>query len=152
MPPPPQTRKEAARRLREQAREDRARVRQGMRVGDEANLLPRDQGPARALVRDLVDSRRNFGLLLLPAALLQLVVEFSGVGEPVVGYTRTIYFVLILMGISDLILVGFLTRRTLREQMPEEKGRGHVLYGVMRSFQFRRFRLPPPRVSPGRRA
>ena len=149
--PPPQTRKEAAQRLREQAKADRARVRQGMKAGDESNLLPRDRGPARALIRDVIDARRNFGLLLLPAALLPFVAQQFD-NPQVVSLSTTLYFVLIMFAFGDLALAGFLVRRVLRERMPEEKGRGHVLYGLMRSFQFRRFRLPPPRVSPGRRA
>ena len=151
VPPPPQTRKEAARRLRDQAKEDRARVRQGMKAGDEANLLPRDRGPVRALVRDVIDSRRNYGLLVLPAAALPLLAGLTN-NVQIESIARLLYLVLIMFAFSDLILAGFLVRRTLRERMPEETGRGHVLYGVMRSFQFRRFRLPPPRVSPGRRA
>ena len=38
-------------------------------AGDEAYLLPRDQGPVRRYARDIVDSRRNVLGLFMPAAL-----------------------------------------------------------------------------------
>ncbi|HEX6755738.1 MAG TPA: DUF3043 domain-containing protein, partial [Mycobacteriales bacterium] len=72
--PPPKTRREAYKRMREQSAERRAGMREGMRTGDERFLLPRDQGPERRLVRDVVDSRRNAGSLFLFVA----VIYFAG--------------------------------------------------------------------------
>ena len=46
-------------------------------AGDEAYLLPRDQGPVRRYVRDVVDSRRNVLGLFMPSALGLLFVMFA---------------------------------------------------------------------------
>ena len=40
-----------------------------MRAGDERYLLARDRGPERALVRDIVDSRRTVGTCFFGGAL-----------------------------------------------------------------------------------
>jgi hypothetical protein len=45
-----------------------------MMAGEEAYLLPRDQGPVRAYVRDIVDARRNLLGLFMPAALFMIFV------------------------------------------------------------------------------
>src|SRR5205823_3443859 len=68
--PPPRTRREAARRLREQNAVRRAEYRQGLRSGDDKYLSVRDRGPERALIRNIVDSRRNAGGIFLPVAFL----------------------------------------------------------------------------------
>jgi len=71
--PPPRTRREAYRRSKEQNAIRRVEYREGLRSGEEKYLTPRDRGPARALVRDIVDSRRNAGGLFLVVAFIVLV-------------------------------------------------------------------------------
>ena len=41
-----------------------------MAAGDQRYLLPRDRGPVRAYVRDLVDSRPHLSGLFMPLAIL----------------------------------------------------------------------------------
>ena len=48
-----------------------------MMAGKEEYLLPRDKGPERALVRDIVDSRRNVGTFFFGGAFLVLLVGFN---------------------------------------------------------------------------
>jgi hypothetical protein len=49
-----------------------------------------------------------------------------------------------------MVITGVLVRRRIKADFPTEtKTRGHVGYAVVRTAQFRRFRLPPPRVKPG---
>src|SRR3954453_11258622 len=55
----PKNRKEASRLQRERPREARKDNREGVARGDQRRLAPRDAGPARAFVRDYVDSRRT---------------------------------------------------------------------------------------------
>jgi hypothetical protein len=50
-------------------RADMSDRREKMMAGDDAYLLPRDKGPVRRLVRDIVDSRRNVLGLFMPSAL-----------------------------------------------------------------------------------
>ncbi|MGH4000363.1 MAG: DUF3043 domain-containing protein, partial [Pseudonocardiaceae bacterium] len=76
-PPPPRTQREALRRMRGSKQERRtasAARRERMMAGDEKYLLPRDRGPVKAYVRDLVDSRRNISGMFMPLALLVIVV------------------------------------------------------------------------------
>ena len=76
--PPPANRREALRRMRQKQREARAEARAGMMAGKEEYLFPRDKGPERALVRDIVDSRRNVATYFLPGALVVLIGSSAG--------------------------------------------------------------------------
>jgi hypothetical protein len=147
--PPPATRKEAAKRIRQQGAAKRKAVRAGTAIGDETNMMARDQGPVRRLVRDMVDSRRHIGVLLLPAALLPVAAQLSG-NASVLRLATTLWFATLLAAISDFVITGVMVRRRIRADFPNEsKTRGHVGYAMVRTAQFRRFRLPPPRVGPG---
>lgn len=146
--PPPLTRKEAAQRQKEQARAARQRIKEGAARGDERYLAKRDAGPSRALVRDVVDSRRNVGVLLLPLALVLIAGNLTG-SQAFVRLALLLWLATVLAVVVDLVVMGVLIRRRLRTELPEEGGRGHVAYGLLRSTVLRRFRLPPPRVSPG---
>ena len=143
--PPPRTRKEAAQRAREQAKSARTQVREGR------TLLPRDAGPVRALVRDVVDSRRSIGTLMLPLAFVLLLAQASG-NRQVLDIALLVWIVGIAALVVDLVLTGRAVRRRLRAQFPDEpKVRGHVAYGLLRTTVFRRWRIPAPTTSPGRR-
>jgi hypothetical protein len=143
--PPPRTRKEAAQRARDEAKAARASVREGRA------LLPRDAGPVRALVRDVVDARRSIGTLMLPLALVLLLAQATG-DRRVFDVALLTWLVGIVALATDLVLTARVVRRRVREEFPEEqKVRGHVAYGLLRTTVFRRWRIPAPRVSPGGR-
>ena len=147
--PPPTTRKEAAKRIRAQGAETRKAVRSGTRSGDESAMMGRDQGPVRRLARDLVDSRRHVGVLLLPATVLPVLANLSG-SNAVRAFATSVWLVAVLAAVMDMILTGLIVRRRIHTDFPAETTmRGHVGYAVVRTAQFRRFRLPPPRVRPG---
>ena len=151
MTPPPLTRREAAKRQKEQAAAVRKKYREGNARGDERYLAKRDSGPVRALVRDLVDGRVNVGIVLLPLALTLVVINLTD-NRALQGIGISVWLVALLASALDLFLTGFTIRRRVREQFPDEgRTRGHVAYGLMRSTVLRRFRLPPPRVSPYKR-
>lgn len=148
--PPPLTRKEAAQRQKEAAKAARARVREGAAAGDERFLAKRDAGPVRATVRDVVDGRRNVGVLLLPLALVLIVANLTGI-RAVQNLGLLLWMLAILAMIGDVVVTTLALRARIRQEHPEEKALfGHVAYGLLRSTVLRRFRLPPPRVSPGR--
>ncbi len=149
--PPPQTRKEAAKRARDEANAARARIREGAQRGDERYLAKRDAGPVRKLVRDTVDSRRNLGVVILPLAVLLLVAQLTG-NEVLVSVMLAVWTASVLALLLDAVVTGTLIRRNVRAAFPEERGLfRHVGYGLLRSTVFRRFRLPPPAVAPGPR-
>ena len=147
--PPPQTRKEAAQRKREQAAAARQEVREGTARGDEKRMVARDRGPVRALVRDVVDARRNVGVLLLPLAVLLVLAQLIG-NDRLTTFALLLWVAGVLATIADVIVTTVLIRKRLRAAHPDERKLvGHVSYGLLRSTVFRRFRLPPTRTSPG---
>jgi hypothetical protein len=149
--PPPLTRREAAKRQKEQAAAARKQFREGNARGDERYLAKRDAGPVRAMVRDLVDGRVNVGIVLLPLALTLVVINLTD-NRTLQGIGISVWLVALLASALDLLLTGFTIRRRVRAQFPDEaRTRGHVAYGLLRSTVLRRFRLPPPRVSPLKR-
>lgn len=148
--PPPATRKEAAKRAKEQAALARVQAKQGSARGDERAMVARDRGPVRALVRDVVDSRRNVGVLLLPLALLLVVAQLSR-NPLVLSVALTLWLAGLLAMVADIAVTTVTIRSRVKAAFPEEgKMVGHVGYGLLRSTVFRRFRMPPTRTSPGR--
>ncbi len=148
--PPPQTRKEAAQRAKERAAASRTRSKEGAARGEERYLAKRDAGPVRALVRDVVDGRRNVGVLLLPLAALLIVAQLSG-NRRILDLALTVWLAGVLAMLADIVLIALAIRRRVRAEHPDAtKMTNHAAYGLLRSTVFRKFRLPPPQVSPGR--
>lgn len=146
--PPPQTRKEAAKRAREKAAASRERVREGTARGDERFMVPRDAGPIRSMVRDVVDGRRSVAVLLLPLALVLVIAQISG-SEAVISIALLLWVSGVLAVVGDIVVTTVLIRRRVLAEFPEEKKiRGHIGYGLLRATVFRRFRLPPAKVTP----
>jgi hypothetical protein len=146
--PPPATRKEAAKRIRAEGAQKRAAVRTGTRAGDERHMMARDQGPVRRLVRDVVDSRRHVGVLLIPATALPLIAQYSTHSQQVQAIAVSTWLTTLLLTVFDCASTARAARRKVRERFPDDNG-GHAFYAVVRTAQFRRFRLPPPQVRPG---
>lgn len=149
-PPPPRTRREAYRRMREQNAMHRVDARKAMRSGDERYLPARDRGPVRALVRDIVDARRNAGgLFLLVAAIV-----FAGYFTPnarIRAATVSLWLIVFLLIVLDSVLLGFRIRKLVNERFPDrtERTGGLIWYGVTRATMIRRWRMPKPRVRIG---
>jgi hypothetical protein len=149
---PPTDRKEAMRRAREKSRAARAEQRAGMLAGDEQYLTPRDRGPERALVRDIVDARRTAGTWFFSFAFVLLVV--SMVKSLPAQFVLAANIVWLLVGfavILDSVLIARKIKRLVQERFPktQQKMFGLYLYAFMRSLSYRRFRIPKPRVSVG---
>jgi Protein of unknown function (DUF3043) len=158
--PPPRTTREAMKRNRElrkanpASRDERraaAKERQArMAAGDERYLLPRDKGPVKAHVRDLVDSRRNLLGLFMPLAVLVFVALL--VPYPVIQTYATLLCTVMLLGmVVEGLLSGRRIARLAREKFPKEtiNGRSIGWYAFVRASQIRRLRMPKPRVKPG---
>lgn len=146
--PPPRTRKEAAQRRKQQVRGVRQSARERSASGDERYLVKRDAGPVRRLVRDTVDSRRNAGVLVLPIAVLLVLSSVIGIAV-VQAVITTLWLATLLAVIVDVVVLTVVIRKRIRQAHPqEERLGGHVAYGVLRSTVFRRWRMPPPVVSP----
>jgi hypothetical protein len=146
--PPPRTRREALRRTKEQNAVRRAEYRAGMRSGDEKYLSPRDRGPVRGLVRDIVDSRRNAGGLFLFVAVF-VFVGYLVPDARVRAFTVSLWMTVFLLLVLDSVILGLRIRRMIRERYPDvtERTSRLVWYGVSRATMIRRWRMPAPRVA-----
>ncbi|MEU5097177.1 DUF3043 domain-containing protein [Streptomyces sp. NPDC020996] len=144
------TRKDAARRQREERRAALERQRQALAGGDERYLPARDKGPVRKFARDWVDSRFNVAEFFLPMAVVILVLSMVPVGS-LQSVALLLWLVVVVMIVLDSILSGFRLKKRLAERFPDQGRRGAVAYALMRSLQMRRLRLPKPQVKRGER-
>lgn len=146
----PMTRKEAAKRQREERRVQLERQRQALASGDERYLPARDKGPVRRFARDFVDSRLNIAEFFLPMAVVILVLSMVRVPE-VQSIALLLWLVVIVLIVLDSFATGFRLKKRLNERFPDQSKRGAVAYALMRSLQMRRLRLPKPQVKRGER-
>ncbi|MFF7241897.1 DUF3043 domain-containing protein [Streptomyces collinus] len=146
----PTTRKDAAKRQREDRRQALDRQRQALAGGDERYLPARDKGPVRKFARDWVDSRFNVAEFFLPMAVVILVLSIVRV-PAIQAVALWLWLVVIVLIVLDAIVSGFRLKKRLAERFPDQNRRGAVAYGLMRSLQMRRLRLPKPQVKRGER-
>jgi hypothetical protein len=163
--PAPMTAAEARRRRKElggpklsreerrtEKMERRARMtdrRARMMAGEDAYLLPRDKGPVRRFVRDVVDSRRNVLGLFMPAAL-GLIFVMLAVPQVQLFISPAMLVLVAVMAVDGLLLARKVNR------MVDEKFPGNVetgwklgFYAASRASQLRRMRAPKPQVARG---
>ena len=119
-----------------------------MRRGESWALPRKDQGQVRALARDYVDARRSiseyymFGVLVLVVLLFLPSLRKSAVID---------YAVLVILAVIviESVLVSGRVIKLAQERFPGESTRGLRMYVAVRNTQFRRLRMPTPRVKPG---
>jgi Protein of unknown function (DUF3043) len=154
--PPPRTQREAARlaKANRPSKEDRRRLaeerRERMAAGDERYLMPRDRGPVKAYVRDVVDSRPHIMGLFMPLALvvvLSLLVPVPAAQQ----YLSLFSLVALSTMIVEGIFLGASITRKARAKFPDEQigGLSTGWYAFTRASQLRRLRIPKPRVQRG---
>jgi hypothetical protein len=158
-PPPPRTQREAAKYARatkgpgadkDARRRAASERREGMAAGDDRYLLPRDRGPVRRYVRDVVDSRPHLMGLFMPLAvivLLSLVVPIPAAQQYLSLFSL---FALVAMIIEGVWLGSTVTRKA-RAKFPKENvsALGTGWYAFTRASQLRRLRIPKPQVARG---
>ncbi|MGW0703205.1 DUF3043 domain-containing protein [Streptomyces sp. NPDC002867] len=147
---PPLDRKEAMKRQREARRADLAKQREALASGDERYLPARDKGPVRRFVRDFVDSRFCIAEFFLPLAVVILVLSMIRVAQ-LQNIALLLWLGVIVLIVIDSIGLAIRLKKQLRERFPNEPKRGAVAYGLMRTLQMRRLRLPKPQVKRGER-
>jgi uncharacterized membrane protein YecN with MAPEG domain len=146
----PADRKEALAQNRETRRQKRIEDREAMMRGEDHALLPRDRGPERRLVRDIVDSRRNASSYFLFG--LVLILFLSMIQTPLlILVTYGVMLFLLLTVVIDGFTLSRRIKRIVRERLPKSEPRwgGLYFYGIMRSTQFRKMRVPRPRIKVG---
>ena len=132
-------------------RADMSERREKMMAGEDAYLLPRDKGPVRRFVRDVVDSRRNVLGLFMPAALGLIFVMLAVPSVTVQRLLSPAMLVLVLIMVTDGLIVGRKVNRLVDEKFPDntESGWKLGLYAASRASQLRRMRAPRPQVNRG---
>lgn len=149
--PPPANRKEAAKRAREKQRAARAESRAGMMAGKDEYLLPRDKGPQKALVRNVVDARRNLASYFIGAAVVFLIGSSGGMPPVVRSVANTLSTLMVLALIVDSYLLSRRISARIKEHFPKDSKspRSYAYYGILRSLSPRRMRMPNPQVKLG---
>ena len=158
--PPPTTMREAMKRNKElrkanpQTKEDRRAAakarRDAMMRGDDSALLPRDKGPVKRYVRDLVDSRRNLLGLFMPLAIVVFLALLVPLPQ-VQSYITLLCTAMLLVMAVEGFVNGRKIAKLVRERFPKEtvNGRSIGWYAFVRASQIRRLRMPKPRLKPG---
>lgn len=148
--PTPKRSEAQSQRQREARRADLAHQREALASGDERFLPVRDKGPVRRFVRDYVDSRFCVAEWFLPLAVIILVLSVIQVPN-MQAIVMMLWLGVIVLIIIDSIGLGLRLKKQLRERFPDTPKRGAVAYGLMRTLQMRRLRLPKPQVKRGER-
>lgn len=143
-------RKEDAKRARERRRVEMTKQREALANGDERYLPNRDKGPVRRYVRDFVDSRFSVAEMFLPLAVIILVLSMVRVPS-IQNIALLLWLGVIALIIVDSVGMFIRLRKALNDRFPDEPKRGAVAYGLMRTLQMRRLRLPKPQVKRGER-
>ncbi|MFE9993311.1 DUF3043 domain-containing protein [Streptomyces avermitilis] len=144
------TRKEAAKRQRDERRVQLERQRQALASGDERYLPVRDKGPVRKFARDFIDSRFCVAEFFLPLAVLILVLSVVKVAQ-LQNIALLLWLVVIVLIVIDSIISAFRLKKQLDARFPDVPKKGAIPYALMRSLQMRRLRLPKPQVKRGER-
>ncbi len=144
----PMDKKAAQKLLRERRAESNAKMREGMKSGDERYLPARDQGPVKRFVRDYVDARLSIAEFLLPLLIVIMVMQYSQ-NDQMMRIGSSLMSVTILVVAIDTTWLLFRVKRALRAKFPDESLKGVNFYAIMRVLQLRWLRMPKPKVKVG---
>jgi hypothetical protein len=143
-------RRQATKNARAKQRAQRDLEYQAMLSGDERHMPARDAGPVKHFVRDYVDSRFNTGQYFLPIAVAFLLVSLITTRYPVAFFVLTgVLYLYVLVVLVDAIVLWFQLKKALVATFGPGAERGNLMYGVLRSTQLPRTRLPRPQVKRG---
>jgi hypothetical protein len=140
--------KAAQKLLRERRTESNAKVRQGMKSGDERYLPKRDQGPVKRFIRNYVDARVSIAEFLLPLLVVIMVLQYSG-NSSLLKFSNALWTTTILVVALDTLWLMFRLKRALKAEFPDEDLKGTTFYTLLRVLQLRWLRMPKPVVKIG---
>ena len=155
-PTPSRKEAEAARRARvnrqltpKEARKETAARNRADRM---RALNAREAQPEKMLARDYVDARFSIGEFLLPALVLILSMSFLNSMLPGMAmYATVLMYGYILWVIIDVLWMWRGLKKVLAERFPRSSTKGMMMYAMNRTIQFRRFRMPAPRIKRGQK-
>src|SRR5262249_52478061 len=130
-------------------REHMSDRRERMMAGEEGYLLPRDKGPVRRYVRDVVDARRSLLGLFMPAAFAMIFVMLAVPSPQIQVLISPAMLVLVLIMLIDGFILGRKVNKLVDQKFPKDTESGWRLgfYAASRASQLRRMRAPRPQVS-----
>ncbi|HYK68180.1 MAG TPA: DUF3043 domain-containing protein [Streptosporangiaceae bacterium] len=144
----PADRKAATRQSRDRDRSDRMRKTAAYQRGEQWALPRKDQGPVRALARDVVDARRGIGeYYMIMVFVLVVLLVIPSASAKLIADVLVIFLLLVMLG--EGWWVGTKIKRLAAERYPGQSTQGVVLYATMRGISMRRMRVPKPKVRPG---
>jgi hypothetical protein len=143
LPTDPRERRKAERAARNEAYQ---RQRQAMRSGDAKNFPARDQGPARAFVRDYVDGRLRILEFLMPIVILAWLTILLR-STTISAYASIVMELVVVLGIVFGILLNMRVKRLVREKFGDDEVRGTGFYAFSRAAMPRFLRQPKPTVN-----
>ena len=110
----------------------------------------REGAPEKVLMRDYIDARFNLGEFLLPSVVVILAVTVLGQYVPLVATLATgVMYLFILAVLLDGFIMWRGFKKVLAARLPKASPKGLLMYGMTRSTQIRRFRMPAPRIKRG---
>jgi hypothetical protein len=114
-------------------------------------LHPRDRGPVRAYVRDLVDARRRGLVGLFVPGFGGTLIAALGPASNLQRWLLVICAAVLALSLVDAVVLGRTVTRRARARFPGEvvDGWRTGFYAFMRAHRMRNLRLPPPRVERG---
>ena len=144
----PADRKAATKQSRARDRADRLRKTEALQRGEQWALPRKDQGPIRALARDVVDAHRGIGEYYMIIVLL-LIVLLVVPSQTVKLAGEAVVIALLVLSLGEGWFLSVRTKRLAAARYPGQSTQGVVLYVTMRGISMRRMRVPKPRVRPG---
>jgi hypothetical protein len=120
--------------------------REAVKAGDPSVMPRRDQGPARAIARDFVDSRRMIANYLF--ALMVFVIAGS---LPGLQFLQLLSFAVVLVIVVEMVFTGRRIKALITERLGTSKETSTSLgfYAMSRATMPRRWRVPTPQVQLG---
>jgi hypothetical protein len=144
----PADRKAASQQSRQRGRDDRLRKTQALQRGEQWAMPRKDQGPVRALARDVVDSRRGIGeYYMVMVAVLIVLLVLPGQSTKLIA--DAVVVTLLALIIVEGFFVGRKVKRLAEERFPGQSTQGVLMYTTMRGISLRRMRVPKPKVNRG---
>ena len=144
----PADRKAANQQARQRDKASRARRTDAYQRGEQWALPRKDQGPVRALARDVVDARRGIGEYYMAMVLVLIVLlVLPGSATKVIAVVLVVFLLLVML--VEGWYVGAKVKRLAAERFPGQSTHGVIMYTIMRGISMRRMRMPKPRVNRG---
>lgn len=140
--------KAARRAEREAQRAGYDRSRQALKAGDERYYPARDQGKARAFVRDYVDGRFRLLELLMPLVVLSWLTLVTG-RSGVVLAGQFVMEVVVVVGLVLGVWLSYRVKRAVSAEFGPDDVRGTGFYAFSRALMPRIMRQPKPKVTMG---